>query len=114
MEKSKKVFGNELPLSVYHKAVRNKEKFMRKYGDDSDKIYHLDTVPAPAIGNLLGVKNIIISDKSGICFNEKSIVIGNIQSYMGTFGELYAVVDGWNELFSYSQSLVIKFPALSG
>ena len=114
MEKSKKVFGNELPLSVYHKAVRNKEKFMRKYGDDSDKIYHLDTVPAPAIGNLLGVKNIIISDKSGICFNEKSIVIGNIRMGFGHYRISMAIASAahamgydpyWFDLHSFKETV---------
>ena len=39
MEKSKVIFNNVQPDSVYKKAVKSKAKYARKFGDDSDKNY---------------------------------------------------------------------------
>ena len=50
MDKSKRIFGNEMSDRSYRKAMRTKEKFARKYGDDGDHIYHLRAEAAPAIG----------------------------------------------------------------
>ena len=37
-----KIFNNEISARVYKKALRNKKKFIRKFGDDSNTQYHLD------------------------------------------------------------------------
>ena len=38
-ERSKQIFGNDIAPGAYKKAVRSKQKFIRKFGDDSTKIY---------------------------------------------------------------------------
>lgn len=85
MEKSKRIFGNEMSGRSYRKALRTKEKFARKYGDDSERIYHLRTEPAPAIGAPLGVQNLVLSEETGVSFNEKSVIIGNIRMGFGHY-----------------------------
>lgn len=85
MDRSKFIFSNEISRTAYRKAIRNKAKFMRKFGDDSDREYHLSSEPAPAIGEPLGVRNIVLSDKSGISFDEKSVIIGNIRMGFGHY-----------------------------
>ena len=85
MDKSRSIFGNEMAENVYRKAVRTKEKYIRMYGDDSDKIYHLTAVPAPAIGKPLGVKNLVLSGGEDVEFNDKSVVIGNIRMGFGHY-----------------------------
>lgn len=85
MDKSRVIFGNEMSGQSYRKALRTKEKFARKYGDDGDHIYHLRPEPAPAIGKLLGVQNLVLSEECGVQFDEKSVVIGNIRMGFGHY-----------------------------
>ena len=40
-ERSKQIFGNDIAPGAYKKAVRSKQKFIRKFGDDSTKNYQL-------------------------------------------------------------------------
>lgn len=40
-ERSKQIFGNDIAPGAYKKAVRSKQKFIRKFGDDSTKIIQL-------------------------------------------------------------------------
>ena len=41
MDRSKKVFGNEIKESDYRSACMSKRRFVLKYGDDTKQIYHL-------------------------------------------------------------------------
>lgn len=113
MEKSKRIFGNEMSDRSYRKAVRTKEKFARKYGDDGDRIYHLRTEPAPAIGDLLGVQNLVLSEETGVSFGEKSVVIGNIRMGFGHYRISMAMASAaralgcvpyWFDLHSFQQA----------
>ena len=85
MEKSRRIFGNEMSERSYRRALRTKERFLRKYGDDSGRLYHLRAEPAPAIGRMLNVQNLVLSEETGVSFNEKSVVIGNIRMGFGHY-----------------------------
>ncbi|MBR6717703.1 MAG: hypothetical protein IKI77_05085 [Oscillospiraceae bacterium] len=85
MEKSKSIFGNELPERSYRKALHTKQKYCRKYGDDGDRIYHLAAEPAPAIGSLLGVQNLRLSEEPAVQFDAHSIIIGSIRMGFGHY-----------------------------
>lgn len=120
MDKSKIIFGNEMPSRVYNKALRNKKKLSRKYGNDSGKIFKLSASPAPAIGKALGVQNISLSDKSGCDFNEKSIIIGNIRMGFGHYRISMAIASAahamgyepyWFDLHSFSDAACGKIIA---
>lgn len=71
--------------AAYRKAVRTKQTFIRKYGDDSEVLYHLTPVPAPAIGDILSVDQLKISKESRVDFDEKSVIIGNIRMGFGHY-----------------------------
>ena len=62
MEKSKVIFGNVQSGAVYKKAVKSKAKYAKKFGDDSDRDYSARVVDNEYIGDMLGVKNIIVGD----------------------------------------------------
>ncbi len=85
MEKSREIFGNVMSERDYAKALRTKEKMIAKYGDDSDKDYPLSAVPAPAIGDSLGVQQIIIGEENPVQFDEKSVIVGNIRMGFGHY-----------------------------
>ncbi|WP_408071030.1 DUF6937 domain-containing protein [Butyrivibrio sp. JL13D10] len=90
-DKAKVIFGNIMPESVYKKAVRTKEKNMRKFGDDSKADYPIRITENAYIGESLGVKNIEVlpegTDVSGsIPFDvEKGLIVGNIRMGFGHY-----------------------------
>ena len=63
-DRARSVFGNEQDDATYQKAVQSKERYLRRFGDDSKTIYHLSAAPTPVIGDMLGVRNLVISPDS--------------------------------------------------
>ena len=61
-DRAANVFGNEQDPKVYEKACRGKEGFIKKFGDDSATVYHLRAEKTPAIGDILGVKNLVMDE----------------------------------------------------
>lgn len=59
-DRAKSAFGNEQDEATYRKAVKGKEKFLRKFGDDTDAVYHLASAEVPVIGQALGVRNLVM------------------------------------------------------
>ncbi|MDD6148611.1 MAG: hypothetical protein PUB40_06820 [Lachnospiraceae bacterium] len=86
-DKSKVIFGNEIPEKVYKKAVKSKKKFMKKFGDDSNVNYPVIVRKNPVIGDSLGVQDIRIED--GVSpeefDREKGIIVGNIRMGFGHY-----------------------------
>ena len=57
MEKSKVIFGNKIDAKTYKKSCKKKNKFLKKYGDDTNKVYHLKASPIKELDELVkGVK----------------------------------------------------------
>lgn len=113
MDRSKYIFGNEISRKAYKKAVKTKGKYMSKYGDDTQTEYHLSAVPAPAIAEPLGVKQIVLSKESGCKFDDKSIIIGNIRMGFGHYRISMAIASAahamgyepyWFDLHSFKQA----------
>ena len=46
-DRARSVFGNEQDDATYQKAVQSKERYLRRFGDDSKTIYHLSAAPRP-------------------------------------------------------------------
>lgn len=113
MNCSKFVFENAISRKTYDKAVRNKAKFLKKFGDDTDAVYHLSPKEVPVIGKALGVRNLVISPKSGCSFDEKSVIIGNIRMGFGHYRISMAIASAahsmgyepyWFNLHSFSNT----------
>ena len=85
MDRSKFIFENEMWKRDYNKAKKNKKKLAKKHGDDSSKVYHLKAVDTHAIGDTLGVKNLVMSETPLEIDKEKSVVIGNIRMGFGHY-----------------------------
>lgn len=95
MERSAVIFGNKMPAKVYEKAVKSKQKFIKKYGDDSNVHYELRASETPVIGKELGVVNLKVANPENPAdksipgtkpeFNEKSVIIGNIRMGFGHY-----------------------------
>ncbi|MBR1862495.1 MAG: hypothetical protein IJ806_00185 [Ruminococcus sp.] len=119
-DKSKVIFGNKMSDSAYRKAVKGKEKFIKKYGSDADRVYHLESVPAPAIGDILGVRQLRLSNEPKAVFDEKSLIIGNIRMGFGHYRISMAIASAakamgyepfWFDLHSFEGSTCTKIIA---
>ena len=67
-ERSKQIFGNNIASGAYRKAVRSKQKFIRKFGDDSTKNYPTSIKANPYIGPELGVSDIRVGEEGAADF----------------------------------------------
>lgn len=61
MDKSKVIFGNAMSRGTYKKAVRGKKGYVRKFSDDSKVDYELTIRENKHIGDILGVKDIVVA-----------------------------------------------------
>ncbi len=94
MDKSKVIFGNKMSRATYKKAVRGKKGYVKKFGDDSNVDYELMIRDNKHIGDILGVKDIVVA-RSGKNKGaqtekpdfdmEKGLIVGNIRMGFGHY-----------------------------
>src|SRR5574344_1018103 len=82
-DKSSVIFGNPIDSKTIRKGKRSKAKFLKKFGDDSAKEYHLTAESVPCLKGM-GVQNLVLSDKP-FAFPPKSVIIGNIRMGFGHY-----------------------------
>ncbi len=120
-EKSKVIFGNEMPNSVYKKAVKTKKKNQKKFGDDSQASYKVVLKNNPHIGDSLGVVDVLLPTEGGSetpdFDREKGIIVGNIRMGFGHYRISMAIASAaksmgytpyWMDLNSYKQTTCTK------
>ena len=130
MDRSKVIFGNEMPEKVYRKACRSKAKYIRKYGDDSDRDYPVTLSRNPYIGERLGGVNVLVGDlKTNAHYvpgaeeqkldwdREKGLIVGNIRMGFGHYRISMAIASAaksmgytpyWMDLNSYGETTCTK------
>ncbi|MBQ7692141.1 MAG: hypothetical protein IJT29_00885, partial [Oscillospiraceae bacterium] len=84
MDRAKTIFGNEISEKDYRKACQQKEKFLKKYGDDSVCDYYFKAVDNPVLAPL-GVKTLVLTDKPGLVLPENAVIVGNIRMGYGHY-----------------------------
>ncbi len=118
-ERSKVIFGNEIGKSAYRKALKNKKKYIRKYGDDSSKSYPAKLVKNSCLYEPLGVEDIRVAEGEGDGgFDaEKGIIVGNIRMGFGHYRISIAMASAahalgytpyWMDLNSYKDTTCTK------
>ncbi|MCR5666122.1 MAG: hypothetical protein K6G01_04775 [Eubacterium sp.] len=129
-EKSKVIFGNTISDSAYQKAVRSKNKYIKKYGDDSSADYPVTLQKNPYIGDSLDVVNVLVGDlNQNVHYNkadaqlettfdmDKGIIVGNIRMGFGHYRISMAMASAakalgyrpyWMDLNSYLQTTCTK------
>ena len=119
MEKSKVIFGNQMPENVYRKACKTQKKNEKKYADDPDVTYHAIVRKNPVIGDSLGVEDIRLEDgESPLPFDhEKGIIVGNIRMGFGHYRISMAMASAahalgytpyWLDLNSFPKTMCTK------
>ena len=82
-DKSSVIFGNQIDQKTIKKGLKSKEKFVKEFGDDSAKEYHLGLEPIPTL-DFLGAQNLVLSE-TPLQLPEKSVVVGNIRMGFGHY-----------------------------
>ncbi|MGV8981067.1 DUF6937 domain-containing protein [Clostridium sp.] len=113
MERSKRIFGNEISNKVYRKAVKAKKKHIKKFGDDSSIVYHLSVKENVTLAPFIGIKNIVTTAGNESIDTEKGVIIGNIRMGFGHYRISMAIASAaysmgytpyWFDLNSYSET----------
>ena len=82
-DKSSVIFGNPIDKKTIKKGLKSKAKFVKKYGDDSNKEYHLATEVIPSL-EFINTKNLVLADKP-MEFPKNALVVGNIRMGFGHY-----------------------------
>ena len=121
MERSESVYGNTHKASTIRKANRSKEKYIRKFGDDSEANYSAEITENKYVGDLLGIKNVEIGKSApGTCKGydvDNGIIVGNIRMGFGHYRISMAMASAahsmgltpyWMDLNSYPETTCTK------
>ena len=82
-DRSSVIFGNVMPKKIVKKAEKKKKKYIKKFGDDSNKDYKLGFENIDTL-NFLNAKNIVFSDKNEQ-WPENPVIVGNIRMGFGHY-----------------------------
>lgn len=121
-DRSKVIFANEIADADYRAACASKEGFIKRFGDDSQAVYHLAASNLPVIGERLGVKNLVMAPEgsSSLSFDEnagKPVVVGNIRMGFGHYRIAIAMASAahsmgytpyWFDLSSFPETTCSK------
>ncbi len=116
-EMDEKIFENVIPASTVKKAKRNQKKYIKKFGDDSNTVYHLAAVDNEVLTPIFGVKVLTLSDSPLETLPPKSIIIGNIRMGFGHYRISMAMASAakamgyvplWLDLNSFPETLCTK------
>lgn len=88
-DRARIIFGNDVGDKAYADACKGKERFARKFGDDSGVTYHLAIQDVPVIGELLGVRGLALAAEGAgpleFPADESPLVVGNIRMGFGHY-----------------------------
>ena len=121
MNRSESVYGNIQKSSTVKKALKSKQKYIRKFGDDSGADYSAEVLENAYIGDILGVKNIEIGKNAPgttLGFDiDNGIIVGNIRMGFGHYrismamasaANSMGLVPYWMDLNSYPETTCTK------
>lgn len=96
MDKTSRIFNNKIPDKIIRKANKSKNKFIRKFGDDTNGTYHLKPVVNPTLDHI-NISNLVISNEP-LQLEENAIIIGNIRMGFGHYRIAMAIASCANAL----------------
>lgn len=83
MDRSASVFGNQIPKKTVKKANKNKKKYIKKFGDDSNVDYKLGFEKIESL-DFIDAQNIVVK-KENEKFPENGLIVGNIRMGFGHY-----------------------------
>ena len=82
-DKSGVIFGNVMDAAVLAKAEKSKQKYIKKFGDDSKKAYHLGIEPIKQISEIR--INHLVHSEEPLVLPENPLIVGNIRMGFGHY-----------------------------
>ena len=116
-DKSRAIFGNVMSQKHYKKALKSKEKYKKKYGDDSNADYKASVKVNPYLGAALGVYDVQLNSEGAEFDTEKGIIVGNIRMGFGHYRISMAMASAahamgytpyWMDLNGYPETTCTK------
>ena len=113
MDRSKIIFGNKISEKVQIKAQKSKQKYLRKFGDDSEAHYKLSVQSNSIMHPFLGIQNIVTTETDAKIVPEKGVIIGNIRMGFGHYRISMAIASAahamgftpyWFDLHAYNET----------
>ena len=82
-DKSSVIFGNQIDKKTIKKGIKSKAKFIKQFGDDSEKVYHLAPAKIDTL-DFIDCDNLVLSEEP-MKFDKKAVVVGNIRMGFGHY-----------------------------
>ena len=82
-DKSSVIFGNPIDNKTVKKGIKSKNKYIKKFGDDENKVYHLGLSPIDTL-KFIDTDNLVLSD-SPLELDKKAVIVGNIRMGFGHY-----------------------------
>lgn len=83
IDKSSSIFGNQIDKKTIKAANKSKKKFIKKYGDDSNKDYKISFKDIDTL-DYIKASNIVFGEENQK-FDEKALIVGNIRMGFGHY-----------------------------
>ena len=83
-DKTSVIFGNPMDRKTIRAAEKNRLKYLKKYGDDSEKDYVLAETPIDTL-DFLGAKNLVLSAETPASLKDNALIVGNIRMGFGHY-----------------------------
>jgi hypothetical protein len=111
------IFGNEIKPSAVKKALRNRDKYVKKFGFDPEARYPLSAERNETVGELLGIQNLVIGTHGAPIKTARSLVIGTIRMGYGHYRPAMAIASAarhlgitpyWLDILAYEETTGAK------
>lgn len=83
IDRTSTIFGNPIDKKTVKKAEKSKAKYLKKYGDDSEKDYPLNFKPIETL-DFLGASDIVVGEENR-AFSPNALIVGNIRMGFGHY-----------------------------
>lgn len=117
------IYKNQISSTIYKKSVRKQKSFIRKFGDDRDRQYHLSLVQNPVLSPAFDCQTIVTTKEPRALEKSlpaKPIIIGNIRMGFGHYRISMAMASAarslgytplWLDLNSFPETTCTKIIA---
>ena len=82
-DRTAEIFGNPIDAKTVAKAEKSKAKYLKKYGDDTERDYPLQFAPIETL-DFLDASNIVCGEEAQE-FDPKGLIVGNIRMGFGHY-----------------------------
>ena len=85
MDKTSMIFGNEIDKKTCQQAQKSKDKYLKKFGDDTKQTYYLKSAKINTL-DFIDCQNLVFgSGEEEIKFEDNALIVGNIRMGFGHY-----------------------------